>query len=207
MFLYAILIYRIAALLTFSEVSFYLYEVQKSILELILVDENLKVVQDEKVLQIEIVPMLYAFTNPSLIFTGTLGAKFFFGHAKNYYFIISCDGCEIYTTNTLFIDKENTYSVSITPQSTDYKANEEIIIDYYPDMDFRDISAFLINKEEIFVDYFVGKIGVTFFKTGEKHLMVLLTWTDYTYVLGLTILIPTKSYSTIEFFNTFVIFI
>lgn len=171
MYLFVFLICKISALLTFTKVSFSSQEDQSSRLEFTLVDENLEKVKIEKQLYVDISPMIFAYTSPKLLFTGSLVADFLFANTNEYFLIISCDGCETFTTITIHSEKTSNDVISITPKDTNMNAYSQIEIQYSITNDAKLSMLYMIDKEIFYYSIDSDVLAyVIFYGSGEKHL-------------------------------------
>lgn len=214
MLLFAIQIYQIFGLLTFSRVLFYYNNETEALnLEISLVDENLQLVQTKKLLLLESNPISYIAFYPSLTFNGNLTLEMYFPLKETYFLILSCDDCETITTNSIYNDLISDPFIEITPISTSISAYEEIEIQYYFLLDGMGLAFYnyllLINKEIFHYEINSNdKIFIViFYSSGEKHLSVYFDSLYSTYISCISIIVPIISYNSIEFLVTFVKFI
>lgn len=214
MFLFACLINQIFSLLTFTSVSFYPYTNGALRLEVTLVDEDFQIVQEEKLLLIEPNPISQFSAEPPLNFTGTLITNLCFYLLDTYALSLSCDGCEIFKTNSVYNDQQTTNTTELTPLSTSVSAYHAIEIRYFFLLDgflgaVFPIYTFLINKEIFYYEINTEDkiLIVTFYKSGEKKLIIYFLGSTASFNAGTLINIPVISYNSIEFLETFVRFI
>lgn len=209
MFFCAILICKISALLTFSRFIFQ-NKFLSLRLEITLVDEDLKVIQTEKLLYIEVYPIAYIEASPSLLFTGNLTVDIFFSVSDKYNFSISCEQCEIVKKYNEYFKKDIYDLIGLAPQKYSVRAYEQVLIvcgTSYFGQKFQ--KAVLIDNDPIY--YEVGEevypiyIYLTFLTSGEKQLILYFNST-YSVIDYASFNVPISSYNLVEFLNTYVRF-
>lgn len=177
MLILAFLICKIHALLTFTNVDFFMGEWLSPELYLELVDENQDPVETEKNLLIEISPLSSFYVYPTTKFTSWIYLEFTCILDSDFYLKLTCEGCELYITGSAYNYWENDDFILTTPSTSIAKVNNEISISYEDTYGTPYIMVFLITQED-FYSYnspdtsSSGTLYVSFYTGGEKVLMI-----------------------------------
>lgn len=212
MFILAILICKVSSLLTFQEFQLYSVENAPTLIAFYLTDENLKPVEYELALFIQVEPMIPLYILPSSKFISYCSMMITFSDIGSIYLKFSCLGCETYTTSYI----SNSYSeeniITLEPSTTKPQINEKITINYSNSRQIPFSTIYLLTGEEI--EFTVSNSGVgsgvayvTIFSCGEKTLLFYFEDFTMTNIGGITVEVISSIYSSIVFTSSIVWFI
>lgn len=169
-------------------------------------------VNTPKTLLIESSPLAQMMILPCAVFTGSLSTYLFIYNIEALSFKLSCDGCEIYITETIEIYLSEFELMVLVSSTVTADVNEQIEISYEEFSSIPFYKLFLLNQEVfeynvIPVNNYKGTAYVTFFTPGVKNLLFYFDDTIFSEIYGITLEIFSAQYSIIEFTTGNVIFI
>ncbi|OMJ65625.1 hypothetical protein SteCoe_37883 [Stentor coeruleus] len=213
MFILAVLICQASSLLTFQIFNFGFAE-NDLMASFVLQDENNSPVQVEKVIYVQVVPMMSILFAHTLLFTRIGSITIIPSKLGSMYFMFSCEGCETYISSSISITYAEPSSVVLIPSTQNPNINEEISISYSNDHDFSFTIAYLLNNEEfnfrnVLTGLSSGVAYVTFFSCGVKDLMfdfeICMGWVGI--IGGITIEVTSNIYNSIMFTSDTILFL
>lgn len=202
MVIFAFLIYEISALLTFEEVRFDNFFLLS--LDFKLFDENGMIVDTEKTLIIESDPLTDIILYPNATFTGSQYILLFIYNVYSISLKLSCAGCEIYTTENMWVYYSGFEIISLISNTATANIYEQLEIRYNNFWLAPFNELFLINQEAF--EYFLipindynGTAYVTFLASGVKNLLFYFQDQSNSMLNGIALEIMFFQYNIIEF--------